>query len=197
MDLSGAATSASITTTFVGSGSFGASDTDLKRLMGDYLLGGPSWKITISGLVNGYDFYYYAPWNANFDTGTFTVNGTSAPNLQSSAGGAAVQGIDWQKLSGIAVTDGTLTTTWGGSASFFGSGLSGVQIVAAPVPEPSTWVAGAILALGFGLQSVRSLRKRNQAELLRQFTSEARGARRLILATAADDDADRLRALAC
>jgi hypothetical protein len=167
LDLSGAATSAQIA---VSGGNFGGNYTllggDLGLLMNDNFYSDPgnSWTMTISGLANGnYDFYYYAPTHPVVDTGAFTINGTAAPNLTgSTSGSGTVQGTDWQKLVGVAVTGGTLTTTWGSGGGRY-TGLSGIQIVAAaPVPEPSTFIAGALLALPFGLQGFRWLRNRKQ-----------------------------------
>ena len=36
-------------------------------------------------------------------------------------------------------------------------------VLYAPVPEPSTYVAGAMLAVAFSVQGLRSLRRRQQA----------------------------------
>ena len=42
-------------------------------------------------------------------------------------------------------------------------GLDNVSISDAAVPEPSTYIAGALMLLPFGLQGIRHLRSRKQA----------------------------------
>ncbi len=81
---------------------------------------------------------------------------------------------------GIRPTDGTFFVSVGnpgtdsiytldpltGSATFIGNTGSGSPsdlTFSVPVPEPSTYLAGALLALVFGVQGVRSLRSRKHA----------------------------------
>ena len=40
--------------------------------------------------------------------------------------------------------------------------INRLDLVTTPVPEPSTYLVGALLALVFGVQGVRSLRSRKQ-----------------------------------
>jgi len=57
----------------------------------------------------------------------------------------------------------TTTGGWGFNSPTAGAyGLAFDGTISA-VPEPSTWVAGALLALPFGVQGVRYLRNRKRA----------------------------------
>lgn len=40
--------------------------------------------------------------------------------------------------------------------------LDNLKVQLVPIPEPSTWAAGAVLVLGFGVQGVREFRNRKQ-----------------------------------
>ena len=107
-----------------------------------------SWSVVISGLANGrYSLYYYAPANSLVDTGAFTANGVAAANLTGSSSGLT-RGVDWQVLSGLMVSDGTLTLS---ETNYPGEiGLAGLQLVGV-VPEPSAWVMLSFGAVGAGI----------------------------------------------
>ena len=95
-----------------------------------------SWSVVVTGLANGrYSLYYYAPANSLVDTGAFTANGVAAANLTGSAAGFT-QGVDWQVIPGVVVSNGTLTLSENSYPDL--AGLAGFQLVGA-VPEPSTW----------------------------------------------------------
>lgn len=155
VELSGAPTAVQIQSSAQVFGGFYSSFSgDLGRLLNDNFFSNPGvpWSISISGLANGeYDFYYYAPAHPFVDSGNFAINGTIVPNLAGSdAGSGTVRGLDWQVLTGVAVTDGTLTTTWIEGGGQF-TGLSGIQIVSV-VPEPSSLALAisSILVVSYG-----------------------------------------------
>jgi hypothetical protein len=156
VDLSGTATGTQIAVTADAfNGVFAPGRTgDLGLLMNDYFYSQTSWVMTITGLANGtYDLYYYAPSHLAVDTGAFAVNGLAAPNVTgSSTGSGDVQGLDWQVVTGVTVTDGTLSAISQTGPNLF-VGLSGVQIVA--IPEPGS---AALLAFGAGILWLRRKR---------------------------------------
>ena len=162
VDVSGAATGVVISVPVVGvfTGSSSGFAGDLGLLMNDNFFSSPGnpWSMTVSGLDNGnYDFYYYAPPNSLVDTGAFTINGISAGNLTgSSTGSGTVEGLDWEKVTNVPVTSGTLTTTWVNAVPSRYTGLSGIQIL--PAPEP-----GTMALLAFGAASLGLRRKRREA----------------------------------
>ena len=116
--------------------------------------GGENWSLTISGLSNGlYNFYYYAPSNGSVDTGPFTVNGVAAASIAGDNSSPLTEGLNWEVVSNVSVTNGTITVLSTDTAGI--RGLAGLQL--AVVPEPS---AISLLALGIiGLAAV-SWRKR-------------------------------------
>lgn len=149
VDLGGNATSVTLDANAdTMSGNFGSPTTDPGRLRADnfYSANGSSWTILLSNLDNGtYSVYYYAPIHPSVVTGSFTVNGSAVSSIDGSDSDSMNQGTDWQVLTGVAVTDGTLTLASTSSSSF--RGLSGLQLVSSPVPEPFTMgLAGLALA---------------------------------------------------
>lgn len=126
-----------------------------------------TWSLTLSGLSNGiYDIYYYAPTNTIIETGTFEVNGVSAASILGDNPNAndneLDQGLDWDIVSGVNVTDGSLTFISSTPTSNF-RGLSGLQLtqVSQPVPEPLT-ILGAGTAIAFGGAFKRKLAKNSK-----------------------------------
>lgn len=111
---------------------------DFGTLVNDnfFAVTGAAWSVVITGLDAGaYDVYYYETLNSTVSTGAFTVNGVAAiPISATSADPAPVQGVNWEVLSGVASTDGTMTLASSTTDGF--RGLAGVQIVRA-VPSPS------------------------------------------------------------
>jgi hypothetical protein len=95
----------------------------------------------------------------------------ASPETGSSA--AAVDGNVAGKVSGLG---GTISTTWNNGETLWirwienndagndhGLAIDDFSITATPIPEPSTFIAGALLALPFGWQGVRYLRNRKRA----------------------------------
>ena len=81
-------------------------------------------------VIYGSGILHYAPTSLSMDTAT-----TFSPNL-TYAGPVTIRfGTDWN------------------------NGINYIDFTASPVPEPSTYVAGAMLLLPFGLSGIRILRK--------------------------------------
>ena len=112
-------------------------------LMGD-IADGPSL-ITFTGLADGpYDVWVYAqaPDSATFFTDV-TINGNTQ-TVGGAWGGTYVQGNTHSFHTGVVVAGGTMSITLAVNSGF--ASLNGLQI--APVPEPATFVALGIGALG-------------------------------------------------
>jgi hypothetical protein len=112
-------------------------------LMGD-IADGPSL-ITFTGLADGpYDVWVYAqaPDSTTFLTDV-TING-STQTVGGTWGGTYVQGNTHSFHSGVVVAGGTMSITMAVNSGF--ASLNGLQI--APVPEPATFVALGMGALG-------------------------------------------------
>ena len=106
-----------------------------------FSLPGDTWSFILSNLSNGtYSLYYYSAMHPSIGTGSFTVNGVSAPAIGPDPAPTLEEGIDWEVVSGIAVTDGTLTATSTDTSSMFG--LAGMQLVEQDTPEPCTLLLG-------------------------------------------------------
>ncbi len=56
----------------------------------------------------------------------------------------------------------TLKFVGAGTSDSYGALIDNVQLNSAAVPEPSTWVAGALMVLPFGIQGLRAFRMRKQ-----------------------------------
>ncbi len=106
------------------------------------------WTLTLSNIDAGtYDVYVYAPGNDQVSTGAYTINGVAMPSLP---GADALEsfalGTNYDVLSGLSVTGGTITLS-SGDPSYVG--LAGLQVV---IPEPGT---ALLLAAGLALIAVR------------------------------------------
>jgi hypothetical protein len=151
LDAAGTPTGVSITVTGQSFGSAGSGATDDEKLLGDLVFQfGGAWSVVFAGLDNGnYDVYYYAPEHP-MPAGEIVINGAAVPSLQGNIG-TLEQGVSWDVLRGVAVTDGLLTLAGSPTPGFF-SGLAGVQIAEAVVPIPAAlWLLGSSLALLMGV----------------------------------------------
>ena len=116
---------------------------------------GDPWSVTLSNLNNGtYSLYYYAPTNTIVSTGGFTANGLLASNISGNSTSTLNEGSDWEVLTGVRVTNGTLTLV---SVSTVGArGLAGIQLVEAPEPSALLLIGAS---LGAGLLVRRETRR--------------------------------------
>jgi hypothetical protein len=107
---------------------------------------GTPWSVTFSNLDNGtYSLYYYAPENQIVVTGPFSANGVSGTDLRGNLAATLVQGQDWQVVTGITVTNGTLAINETSDSEY--AGLAGLQLVKIPEPSSMPLAAGALLLL--------------------------------------------------
>jgi hypothetical protein len=90
----------------------------------------------------------YAPDDTTL-IGTLASIGLSSSGIQVFAG--------WEDAGGI----GRIALTQTGQT--WSPIIDNLEFGNTAVPEPSTYLAGALLTLGFGVQGVRSLRSRKQA----------------------------------
>lgn len=143
-ELSGSATTASVSCIAEDYGGYYGSNGINERLVDDnfYTTAPGAWNVSITGLENGtYNVSYYAPNNISVGTGNFTINSTSVSSIPGSYDGALIQGVSWDIVHNVAVTDGTMTLTYIGGGGAY-NGLAGMQISA--VPESASY------ALAFG-----------------------------------------------
>ena len=88
---------------------------------------GASWKVEITGISNGiYDIYYYAPNHSAVSTGSFYINSALQNSIPGSGNNELSQGTDWGMLSGVTVSNSTLTLESYSTSSY--RGLAGLQI---------------------------------------------------------------------
>ena len=88
---------------------------------------GVSWKVEITGISNGiYDIYYYAPTHSSVSTGSFYINSALQNSISGSNNNELSQGTDWGLLSGVTVSNSTLTLESYSTSSY--RGLAGLQI---------------------------------------------------------------------
>ena len=88
---------------------------------------GVSWKVEITGLSNGiYDIYYYAPAHSSVSTGSFYINSSLQNSISGSNNNELSQGTDWGMLSGVTVSNSTLTLESYLTSGY--RGLAGLQI---------------------------------------------------------------------
>ena len=154
LDLTGTATLASVTLIGSNFGSGVTGGTDAPLLQDMLWRSSGRWEVNFSDLSNGlYDIYYYAPTHP-MDTGVIDINGTMVSSLPGTAPSTLIQGVSWDVLVGVAVTDGTLNLSSGAASASF-NGIAGIQIVTSTaVPEPST-----LGLLGAGLLGLMLQRK--------------------------------------
>ena len=92
-----------------------------------YSNNGVSWKVEITGFSNGiYDIYYYAPAHSSVSTGSFYINSALQNSISGSSNNQLSQGTDWDILSGVKVSNSTLTLESFSTSSY--RGLAGLQI---------------------------------------------------------------------
>jgi hypothetical protein len=88
---------------------------------------GTTWKVEITGISNGiYDIYYYAPTHSSVSTGSFYINSALQNSISGSGNNELSQGTDWGMLSGVTVSNSTLTLESYSTSSY--RGLAGLQI---------------------------------------------------------------------
>lgn len=84
------------------------------------------WSAMLDGIPSGvYDFYVYAPSNGTVATGDLLIDGipmASLPGLD----GPLQQGVNWNRVTDLTLTNGSLSVTSQGSDCI---GLSGAQLV--------------------------------------------------------------------
>ena len=104
--------------------------------------------------------YVFDFWLAANASSSMTVSWDRNTLLQISNGGP----FGWTHYSYDVVASGNFTdlTSFAGRNAPSWIALDDVSLTAA-VPEPSTYLAGALLLLPFGLQGIRHLRSRKQA----------------------------------
>jgi hypothetical protein len=69
-----------------------------------------------------------------------------------------MHGVQWKPFNDLNLTSTeTLIIKFGTS---FDLAIDNITFTATPVPEPSTYIAGALALLPFGLQGIRALRNR-------------------------------------
>ena len=92
-----------------------------------YSNNGVSWKVEITGVSNGiYDIYYYAPAHSSVSTGSFYINSALQNSISGSSNNQLSQGTDWDILSGVKVSNSTLTLESYSTSGY--RGLAGLQI---------------------------------------------------------------------
>lgn len=165
VDLSGNTTGVSISI-FAESmtGLFGGGPGDASHLMRDYFHSsdfGGAWGLTISGLDNGtYDVYLYDPAPIGIGTGLGMLSGIAFPNISHEFSGVIGANAHFILLTGISVTDGTISANGGGG---FPSGLAGMQLVQAPDNNANVPTPGSLALLGLGLFGIGATRRRKAA----------------------------------
>jgi hypothetical protein len=87
--------------------------------------------------------------NPVFGSTTFTANSTDLSGIDNQSGAV------WLRIVALAPTIGS------DNRDTFG--IDNFSLSYSAVPEPSTFIAGALLALPFGVQGVRYLRNRKRA----------------------------------
>jgi hypothetical protein len=131
-------------------GASGLLTGDLNLLMADFFFESSEpdlWSVTLTGIDPGiYDVYIYAPANISSlqGTGTFTINGISISDIPGTGIQNFIQGVNFEILSGLAVTGGTITFASTEASTRF-LGLAGVQLVPAPPPVPGMTAWGFVV----------------------------------------------------
>jgi len=126
VDIDNVSTSISLEVTAQTLGGYTISGADLTS-DNFYSSNGASWKVEITGISNGiYDIYYYAPANTAVSTGSFYINSALQNSISGSSNNVLSQGTDWDILSGVTVSNSTLTLESYSTSSV--RGLAGLQI---------------------------------------------------------------------
>ena len=85
------------------------------------------YKLKNAYFQNGiYDIFYYAPAHSSVSTGSFYINSALQNSISGSANNQLSQGTDWGMLSGVTVSNSTLTLESFSTSSY--RGLAGLQI---------------------------------------------------------------------
>jgi len=136
LDISGATTAISVTVT-AGSifGNAGSGSSPVALLRQDNFFScsgsavGSNWTAQFANVDDGiYDVYMYSATNPIAPTGPFTVNGITVGSLNGNPSDSLVQGEDWDVITGVTVSGGSLTLATNPPTSGC-PGLAGVQIV--------------------------------------------------------------------
>ena len=126
VDINNVSTSISLEVTALTLGGYTISGADLTS-DNFYSSNGASWKVEITGISNGiYDIYYYAPAHSSVSTGSFYINSALQNSISGSSNNQLSQGTDWDILSGVKVSNSTLTLESFSTSSY--RGLAGLQI---------------------------------------------------------------------
>lgn len=142
LDITGAATSVSVTVTFERYGNWTSTGSDRDKLFADHMYGSTDWSVAFSGLADGpYDIYLCAPDHVAHPTGDMTVNGSPVSQIQT-----GFTTVTTQVRGGTLSIEGEPSTT----TTF---GLAGVQVSRVPAPP-------AILLLASGFVGLIGVRKK-------------------------------------
>jgi hypothetical protein len=151
-------------------GASGLLTGDLNLLMADFFFESSQadlWNVTLTGVDSGvYDVYVYAPANISSlqGTGTFTINGIAMSDIPGTGIQNFIQGVNYEILSDLTVTDGTITFASTEASTRF-LGLAGVQLVQVPEPVPVMTPWGLVV-LASALALAGSLTHRYRREIL-------------------------------
>jgi len=132
LDITGATIAISVTVT---AGSIAGADevvtSPVALLTQDnfFSISSRDWTAQFAKVDDGtYDVYVYSPTNPIVPTGPFTVNGITVGSFIGNKSDSLVQGQDWDVITGVTVSGGSLTLATNPPTSGF-RGLAGVQIV--------------------------------------------------------------------
>lgn len=123
-----------------------------------YSSSGKNWSVSFNGFDSGiYNIFYYGPAKDSVNTGSLSVNGTSANSVSGYIYTSSfIKGTHYDVAENVVVDDGTLTLI---SSDMSGTrGLAGMQVVQVAVaPEP---VSSTLFIIGGATLGFRRFRKK-------------------------------------